>query len=53
MRTSGIMQTAIETGRDLDVVLEQLSDGLTSTAADQAIANAEFRLVNPAISDSG
>ena len=43
----GIMQTAIETGRDLDIVLEQLSDGLTSTAADQAIANAEFRLVNP------
>ena len=48
----GIMQTAIETGTDLDVVLSQLSDGLTSTAADQAIANAEFRLVNPAISSA-
>ena len=48
----GIMQTAIETGTDLDVVLSQLSDGLTSTAADQAIANAEFRLVNPAVSEA-
>ena len=46
------MQSAIETGTDLDVILSQLSDGLTSTAADQAIANAEFRLVNPAISSA-
>ena len=46
------MQTAIETGRDLDTVLEQLSDGLTSTAADQAIATAEFRLVDTAVSEA-
>ena len=46
------MQTAIETGTDLDVILSQLSDGLTSVAADQAILNAEINLVNPAISDA-
>ena len=46
------MQTAIETGADLDVILSQLSEGLTSVAADQAIATAEFNLVNPAISDA-
>ena len=46
------MQTAIETGADLDVILSQLSEGLTSVAADQAIATADFNLVNPAISDA-
>ena len=35
----------------LDAYLS-LSDGLTSYAADQAIANAEARLVNPAISEA-
>ena len=37
---------------ELLAILPQLSTGLTSLAADQAIATAEFRLVNPAISDA-
>ena len=49
---NAVMLTAIETGSDLDVVLMHLSEGLTSIAADQAIATAEFNLVNPAISDA-
>ena len=37
---------------ELLAILPQLSTGLTSLAADQAIATAEIRLLNPAISDA-